>query len=362
MGFLRDTQGPLANTGGPFSTVASLAGSIQPLMKATPGNLATPSLLTRIPSLEDSESLVCHAAHMEIRENESSHPATKITGVAPRIADILVVHHSHMDIGYTHSQPLFWELQSEFLDQTLDWLEATAGMPEGAWPKWTCEASEPLHRWLSKAGATDRARFVALHQQGRIGVSALRWHTTPLADRKGLERLLAGKAELESLLETRIPVACQHDVTGVPWPLADVLLDAGVDFFIMAINIHLGRAVKPRPGMFLWEAPSGRTLRVFNGNHYTMFDQLLNAWDDSVERMKEGWDFYQERLGELGYPLDFVYLTSTCSPVMWDNAPPNPFLPDLVGRWNEAGCGPRIRYATFDDLRAPCGCRTHNCR
>jgi len=275
------------------------------------------------------------------------------------IADILVVHHSHMDIGYTHSQPVFWQLQSEFIDQALDWLEKTAGMPDGAQPKWTCEASEPVRRWLARAGATDVERFVKLHQQGRIGVSALRWHTTPLANRAGLQRLLDGKAELESLLGAKIPVACQHDVTGVPWPLADVLLDAGVDFFIMAINIHLGRAVKPRPGMFLWEAPSGRKLLVFNGNHYTMFDQLLLAWDDSVEKMREGWLAHAARLAQLGYPLDFVYLTSTCSPVMWDNAPPNPFLPDLLQRWNleTAAEGlPHIRYATFDDLRERAMC------
>ena len=270
---------------------------------------------------------------------------------APAIAEILVVHHSHMDIGYTHSQPVFWQLQSEFIDQALDWLEETADLPGGARPKWTCEASEPLRRWLAKATPADVARFVKLYREGRIGVSALRWHTTPLADRAGLQRLLDGKAELEDLLGARIPAACQHDVTGVPWPLADVLLDAGVDFFIMAINIHLGRAVKPRPGMFLWEAPSGRTLRVFNGNHYTMFDQLLLAWDDSVERMKDGWAVYQKRLADLEYTLDFVYLTTTCSPVMWDNAPPNPYLPDLIRRWNEAECGPPIRYATFDDLR-----------
>ncbi len=185
-------------------------------------------------------------------------------------------------------------------------------------------------------------------------MSALRWHTTPNVDRAGLQRLLNGKAELESLLDSKIQVACQHDVNGVPWPLADVLLDAGVDFFVMAINTHLGNAVKPRPGMFLWEAPSGRSLRVFNGNHYTMFDQLLWAWDDSVERMRDGWHDYAARLGELGYPLDFVYLTSTCSPIMWDNAPPNPFLPDLIQRWNletEHEELPLIRYATFDDLR-----------
>lgn len=270
------------------------------------------------------------------------------------IREILVVHHSHMDIGYTHSQPVFWELQSEFLTHALDWLEETADMPGGARPKWTCEASEPVRRWLARASAAEVRRFVSLHRQGRIGISALRWHTTPLADRAGLERLLEGKAELEALLGTTIPVACQHDVTGVAWPLADVLLDAGVDFFIMAINIHLGRAVKPRPGMFRWEAPTGRTLRVFNGNHYTMFDQLLLAWDDSIGRMAEGWHSHRQRLEQLGYPLDFVYLTTTCSPIMWDNAPPNPFMPDLIRRWNEYASGkdlPVIRYATFDDLR-----------
>lgn len=320
-------------------------------MKSDPSLLAIQPTVSHAPGESGYERSIHDESLPETNRTDmhrASHPSSSCSS---RVSEILVVHHSHMDIGYTHSQPVFWELQSEFLDQTLDWLEETADLPEGARPKWTCEASEPLRRWLAKATPADVARFVKLHQQGRIGVSALRWHTTPLADRAGLERLLAGKAELEALLGAGIPVACQHDVTGVPWPLADVLLDAGVDFFIMAINIHLGRAVKPRPGMFLWEAPSGRTLRVFNGNHYTMFDQLLFAWDDSVERMSEGWNSYQKRLAELEYPLDFVYLTTTCSPVMWDNAPPNPFLPDLIRRWNEAECGPRIRYATFDDLR-----------
>jgi hypothetical protein len=82
-----------------------------------------------------------------------------------------------------------------------------------------------------------------------------------------------------------------------------------------------------------------------------MFDQLLHAWDDSVERMAAGWNAFNERLRRTGYRLPFVYLTSTCSPIMWDNAPPNPYLPDLLRRWNEQENGPRIRYATLDDLR-----------
>jgi alpha-mannosidase len=274
-----------------------------------------------------------------------------VTETAVEISEILVLHHSHLDVGYTHPQPILWRLQREYISQALDWLERTAGLPEDSRPKWTCEATEPVRRWLAAASPSDAVRFKDLCDQGRIGLSALRWHVTALIDRPAMSRLLAGKRELEDIVGRPIPVACQHDVNGVPWPIADELLDAGVDLFVAAVNRHLGRPVAPRPGVFDWQAPSGRRLRVFNGSHYTMFDQILNAWDDSVEQMAVGWEAFRERLNAAGYRLPFVYLTSTCSPVMWDNAPPNPYLPGLIQRWNDQARGPRIRYATFDDLR-----------
>jgi alpha-mannosidase len=269
---------------------------------------------------------------------------------ASPVEEILLLHHSHLDVGYTHSQPVVWELQQEFVSQAVDWLEQTAGLPEPSRPKWTCEATEPVRRWLAASSEPEIDRFTSLVQQGRIGFSALRWHVTANIDRAGLERLIEGKHELEQRLKTSIRVACQHDVNGVPWPLADVLIDHGIDLYVTATNPHLGRPVQPRPGIFNWRAPSGRGLRVFNGHAYTMFDQLLHSWDDSVDRMATGWRELQARLLETSYSLPFVYLTSTCSPVMWDNGPPNPFLPELVAKWNESELGPTIRYATFDDL------------
>jgi hypothetical protein len=52
-------------------------------------------------------------------------------------------------------------------------------------------------------------------------------------------------------------------------PLADLLIDHGVDLLVMAVNRHLGNHVDPRPGIFRWKTPSSRELRVVNGNPYT---------------------------------------------------------------------------------------------
>jgi len=76
-----------------------------------------------------------------------------------------------------------------------------------------------------------------------------------------------------------------------------------------------------------------------------MFDQLLLAWDDSVERMAEGWAVLEQRLQDTAtrtgsLPDDYL------SPVIGTTAA-NPFMALLIERWNGSGRGPKVRYATF---------------
>ncbi len=266
------------------------------------------------------------------------------------IKEILVLHHSHLDVGYTHSQPVIMELQREHIDQALALLAETADWPEGSRPKWTCEVTAPLLKWLETAPDADVACFRAFVRQGRLAVGAMRYNITPLNSAAQLARQLVPVAELRERLGVRISTAIQHDVNGVPWPLADLLLDHGIDLLVMGINTHLGAPVRPRPGVFRWRTPSGRELRVMNGNHYTMFDQILLTWERSLDTMQKGLSSYLSHLEGVGYPHDFLYLTTTAAPEMWDNSPPNLSVAKLIRQWNESGRQPHIRYVTAEDL------------
>ncbi len=267
-----------------------------------------------------------------------------------QLKEILVLHHSHLDIGYTHSQPIIWELHREYIDLALELLEQTGDWPESVRPKWTCEVTAPVLKWLETASGADESRFRRQVDAGRLAIGAMRYNITALNGADQLERQLAPVAELRRRFGARLNTALQHDITGVPWPLADLLLDHGVELLVMAVNRAMGNHVEPRPGIFRWQTPSGRELRVMNGNHYTMFDQILLTWERSLDSMAHGLTAYVEHLDRVGYPHDFLYLTTTAAPEMWDNAPPNPGVARLIRQWNEEGRQPPIRYVTTEDL------------
>jgi alpha-mannosidase len=268
-----------------------------------------------------------------------------------KIKELLVLHHSHLDVGYTHSQPVVWELHREYLDMALDLLKKTADWPEDSKPAWTCEVTAPVMKWLETATQEDLNDFRLLAGQGRLSIGAMPYNTTPLNTAGQYARLLAPVEELRRRLGAPIRTAMQFDVNGLPWPATDLLLDAGVDLLIMAVNPHLGAPVRPRPGVFRWRTPSGRELRVMNGQHYTMFDQLLRSWERSLDAMRQGLDEYLAHLAHIRYPHDFLFLTTTAAPEMWDNSPPNLPVARMIRAWNDAGRSPRIRYVTSEDLR-----------
>ncbi len=267
-----------------------------------------------------------------------------------RIKEIWCMPHSHLDVGYTHPQPMLLELQSDYLDQALDLCDRTRDYPEEARFRWTVEANEVLKRWIATAGEEKLRRLRCAVRRGQFCVTALPFHTTPCANANEMVRMLSGIDELRDLTGDEIRVAINHDVNGQPWTMGQVLMDSGVDFYLTGINLHFGGIPMPRPRPFLWEMSDGRRLRTFVGEHYSLFSQFLFTEEHSTDRMNEGALEYADRLEKQGYGLDFAFLTAT-NPPLYDNNCPDAELSDLIRKYNGEGREIRLRLVTAADLR-----------
>lgn len=267
-----------------------------------------------------------------------------------RIKEIWCMPHSHLDIGYTHPQPMLLELQWDYLQQALQLCRDTMDRPEGERFCWTVEANYVLKRWLKTASQEDIALLKDLIRRGQVCVTAMPFHTTPCADANEMVRMMEELDQLRQLLETDIRVAINHDINGQPWTLGQILMDSGVDFYMTGINIHFGGVPFIRPASFLWEMADGRKLQTYLGEHYSLFSQYLFTEEHNTARMHEGALAYAKWLEELGYQKDYVFLTAT-NPPLYDNNCPDAELADLIQKYNAEGHEFRLRLVTAEDLR-----------
>lgn len=259
------------------------------------------------------------------------------------LATIYLVHHSHTDVGYTHDQPMVWELYRRFLDAAIDACERDLETDADWAMRWTVETTAPLLYWLRSSSDQQVERFLRLAKAGRIEVTAMFANLTPLCDTDELVESLQPLRTLRADFGLDIRSAMNCDVNGHNWTLADVLLDAGIDSFSMAINEHFGGAPLQRPMLFWWQGPSGRKLLAFNGFVYVIANWLgvgshLEAFRD------KGLPKLQAHLKQVGWTLP-VLMLQVVHP-FGDNGSVWLALRDFVRRWNEQFGAPRLRIAT----------------
>lgn len=262
-----------------------------------------------------------------------------------KIKDIYCIHHSHLDIGYTHPQALLLELQREYIDDAIELCLKTKDYPKEAQFKWTCEATLPVMKWLRTASDEKISIFKELVKKGQISITALMMHTTPLMNTQQMFEVLSAKRELEQLLDIKITTAINHDVNGQPWSFGQALLNVGIEFYLTGINIHFGGIPFKRPDAFYWEMPDGQSLLTYLGEHYSLFSQFFYTYENDTRKMHEGITDYIKRLEESGYEQEFLVLTAT-NPPLFDNNCPDFALANLIRDYNQEGHDYTVHFAT----------------
>lgn len=267
-----------------------------------------------------------------------------------RIKEIWCMHHSHLDVGYTHPQPMLVELQGDYIEQAMELCEKTRNWPGESQFRWTCEASYPIVKWMEHAEPEKLAHFRRLVKEGRISIAALPMHTTPCNTDVQMITMMRNLNELREAFSSDMKTAVNHDINGQPWPLSQILLDSGVDFYMTGINIHFGGIPFRRPMAFRWKSPDGRELLSYVGEHYSLFSQFFHTCEGDTEKMHQGIVHYADRLEAQDHDWDFAFLTAT-NPPLFDNNCPDAGLADLIRRYNAKGYEYKVRFATPEMLR-----------
>ncbi len=264
----------------------------------------------------------------------------------PNIDTIHLIHHSHTDIGYTHDQPVVWEMERRFIDAAIDACEQHLDHDGPHAFRWNVETVAPLLHWFQHSTDHQIERFLRLERMKRIDVMAMFVHITPLADTAELVEMLQSLCALRKDYGLTIRSGMNCDVNGQNWGLVDILLDAGIEGYAMAINQHAGGAPLRRPNVFWWEAPSGRRLLTFNNWHYMTGNEMQIGQDR--QKLREHFvPFMLEKLDEAGWSLPSMAIQLTHP--FGDNGSADFHLSDFVKAWNDSGAAPRLRMSTYSE-------------
>ena len=265
--------------------------------------------------------------------------------------EMVLLPHSHVDIGYTQVQTEVERKQWQHFKQAIELARATADYPAGAQFKWNSEGLWAVDSYLKQATADEREKFLDAVRRGQLHLDGLYGNElTGLCRPEELFQLTACARRLRRQYRVPIDAAMISDVPGYTWGLVPVLAQSGIKYLSIGPNPwhRIGRTLQAwgdRP--FYWVSPSGKekVLCWMAGKSYAWFHAGLLG---RISKIKPDALFaYLTELAGEGYPYDMVQVRYT---VGGDNGPPDPDLPKFVKDWNARYAVPKLTIATTHEL------------
>lgn len=288
---------------------------------------------------------------------------------------IHLIHHNHLDVGYTDPQGMVLSHHLDYLDSVLDLTDATDSWPDDARFRWSIEAVWPFVKWLEQRPTAQVARMIDRIRSGRVELTAMPFNLhTEAASTDELHEQLRAARDLSREHGFDVTTVMQSDVPGAAVGFVDALTDVGVRYLSAAHN-WAGRSVPHLvggaglPRLFRWCAPSGGSLLVWLadsphgmaymegnllglGENFAAAADLLPTYLAALASKPYPYGPEMFGLGHLDmdeldrdpYPHNLLHLRVQGQ--FGDNASPNLAVSQIAREWNETFAYPRLRVST----------------
>ncbi|AQT68769.1 alpha-mannosidase [Anaerohalosphaera lusitana] len=291
-----------------------------------------------------------------IRLHTSRGDVEKTASIAPeRQWKVHLVHQTHLDIGYTHTQPEVMNVQVDHLYKALDYIDdsESEGRPKDELFKWHPEGMWAVEEFLkNRASETDKQRFFEAVKDGTMHMDAMYAQAmTGIYSEEELFELMAAAKRFEKEAGIEITSAMQTDVPGYTWGLTSALAHWGVKYMSVGPNSghRLGHTFTWGDRPFYWVSPSGKHRILFwmAGKGYGWFHG--NPTGHCITSEEGKILAYLSDLEMQGYPYDMVNIRYAIGA---DNGPPNPALTECVAQWNTKYAFPKLILSKNSEMMA----------
>ncbi len=251
---------------------------------------------------------------------------------------IYLLHQTHFDIGYTHTQEEVFQIQMRNLENGIALVDLNKRRPDAARFRWNPEVTFPVMKWLAQADPKDIDHFVAMVKDGYIGLDGLyAGMLTGLCRPEELIQVFTQKKQLEALTGVVIDSVMITDVPGWNWGLVSAMAENGIRFLSAGPNTgdRIGYTLKQwgdKP--FYWVSPSTQeqVLLWVHGKGYSWFHTGLDYAGKMRNKLTPGrLRRYLHSLERSGFPYDSVIIRYAIGA---DNGPPDENLSQIVEDWN----------------------------
>ncbi|MBA2469190.1 MAG: hypothetical protein H0V37_07270 [Chloroflexia bacterium] len=261
------------------------------------------------------------------------------------IREILVMAHTHHDIGYTHTPSACLEAHEAAVGEAIRLAEAAQHDDSPTAFRWTFEISRPVLQYLRHAPADEVRRLQELVAADRLAVTGGYLHMTQLVGHEEALRAFWPIHELRERYGLPVTIVQHGDINGLGWGTVPLMAAAGLDTLVMALNPDHGRPPFEQPSAFHWEGPDGSRVLVWLNLHYGFADL---AEEGTIDSAREVIPPLLARTAErTDYPFDFLIVHAAR-----DNMWPDGRAVNAARLWNEEGCTPPMRVVTIETAMA----------